>query len=115
MSYSTKNYMGPGGEEWVIGGKLTILPGAEISGLDGCECTPYVLPTADADTLGGVKVGSGLTITNGVLSADGVAPAANVPAVEVSGELSDVITTLNALLSALKTAGLVTADAGAPE
>ena len=30
----------------------------------------YTLPTASADTLGGVKVGSRLTITDGVLSAD---------------------------------------------
>lgn len=30
----------------------------------------YTLPTAAADTLGGVKVGSRLTITNGILSAD---------------------------------------------
>lgn len=29
----------------------------------------YVLPTASADTLGGVKVGSGLSIEDGVLSA----------------------------------------------
>lgn len=28
----------------------------------------YVLPTASADTLGGVKIGAGLTITEGVLS-----------------------------------------------
>lgn len=32
----------------------------------------YSLPTASANTLGGVKIGSGLTITNGVLSANGV-------------------------------------------
>jgi len=31
----------------------------------------YTLPTAAADTLGGVKVGSGLTITDGVLAASG--------------------------------------------
>lgn len=30
----------------------------------------YTLPTAAADTLGGIKVGANLTITNGVLSAD---------------------------------------------
>lgn len=38
--YATKNYMGPGGEEWVIGGKLTILPGAEVSGLVESGLTP---------------------------------------------------------------------------
>ena len=30
----------------------------------------YTLPTASSSTLGGIKVGSNLTITNGVLSAD---------------------------------------------
>ena len=33
--------------------------------------TPYVLPTASADTLGGVKVGNGLSIADGVLAANG--------------------------------------------
>ena len=33
--------------------------------------TKYTLPTASATTLGGVKVGSGLAISNGVLSATG--------------------------------------------
>lgn len=31
----------------------------------------YTLPTASADTLGGVKIGSGITITDGVISASG--------------------------------------------
>lgn len=37
----------------------------------GAGGSAYVLPTASADTLGGVKVGSGLSITDGVLSASG--------------------------------------------
>ena len=37
--------------------------------LNVTEPTPYTLPTASADTLGGVKVGTGLSITDGVLSA----------------------------------------------
>lgn len=39
---------------------------------------PYELPTASATTLGGVKVGSGLSITNGVLSATGGGTADSV-------------------------------------
>lgn len=31
----------------------------------------YILPTASADTIGGIKVGAGLSINNGVLSANG--------------------------------------------
>ena len=33
MSSSTKNYHAHGGNEWVIGGKLTFLPGASVEGL----------------------------------------------------------------------------------
>ena len=35
------------------------------------DLTDYTLPTASASTLGGVKVGAGLSINNGVLSANG--------------------------------------------
>ena len=38
----------------------------------------YELPTASADTLGGVKVGAGLAINNGVLSATGGGTADSV-------------------------------------
>ena len=38
----------------------------------------YTLPTASADTLGGVKVGAGLSINNGVLSATGGGTADSV-------------------------------------
>lgn len=48
--------------------------------LDGIEAgaTKYVLPTASADTLGGVKVGAGLAINEGVLSATGGGTADSV-------------------------------------
>lgn len=39
---------------------------AKLAGLEN-----YTLPTASADTLGGVKVGAGLVINNGMLSATG--------------------------------------------
>ena len=42
---------------------------AEKNKLDGLE--NYTLPAASADVLGGVKVGAGLTINQGVLSATG--------------------------------------------
>lgn len=38
----------------------------------------YILPTASTETLGGVKVGAGLSITNGVLSATGAGTADSV-------------------------------------
>jgi len=34
MSSNTKNYHAHGGNEWVVGGKLTFLPGAKVEGLD---------------------------------------------------------------------------------
>ena len=47
---------------------------------------PYTLPTASAETLGGVKVGTGLSIQDGVLSAQG---GANV--IKLYGEIEDNI------------------------
>lgn len=54
----------------------------------------YELPTASATTLGGVKVGSGLDITNGVLSATGggVADAVDWSKVQNKPEFADVAT-----------------------
>lgn len=53
--------------------------------VDGSDVTVYTLPTAAANTLGGVKVGSGLTITNGVLSKN--APTWS----EVTGKPEDLV------------------------
>lgn len=48
----------------------------------------YTLPTASATTLGGVKVGSGLAISNGVLSATGGGEADSVAWGNVTGKPS---------------------------
>lgn len=37
MSYNTKNYMEQGGEKWVVGGALEVLPGALVTGLPIAE------------------------------------------------------------------------------
>ena len=50
--------------------------------------TRYSLPTASATTLGGVKVGSGLAISNGVLSATGGREADSVAWGNVTGKPS---------------------------
>ena len=39
-SRSTKNYFAHGGNELVVGGKLTFLPGAEVEGADGLFAPP---------------------------------------------------------------------------
>ena len=44
---------------------------SEVSAIENKIPATYELPTASATTLGGVKVGSGLSITNGVLSTTG--------------------------------------------
>lgn len=35
MSSSTRNYQAHGGNEWIVGGKLTFLPGAVVEGAKG--------------------------------------------------------------------------------
>jgi hypothetical protein len=49
MSYNTKNYAAHGGNEWVVGGKLTILDGATVTGIAATA------EAASAEALGGVK------------------------------------------------------------
>jgi hypothetical protein len=101
-----KNYFEDGGDTLVIGGKLQVEEGAEVSGLPsgGGE---YTLPAATETTLGGVKVGAGLSITEeGVLSADGITPAQTQEECTAT-ELTDVVTAFNSLLAKLKAAGLM--------
>lgn len=101
-----KNYFDDGGDTLVIGGKLQVEEGAVVSGLPtgGGE---YTLPAATADTLGGVKIGTGLSITEeGVLSADGITPAQTQEDCTAT-EVADVVTAFNSLLAKLKAAGLM--------
>lgn len=37
MSYNSKNYMEQGGEKWIIGSTLEVLPGASVTGLPAAE------------------------------------------------------------------------------
>ena len=37
MGYNSKNYMEQGGEKWIIGGTLEVLPGASVTGLPAVE------------------------------------------------------------------------------
>ena len=57
MSYTTKNYAAHGGEEWVIGGKLTILEGAVVEGLNtGSGFTPAAnIPASTATTVAALR------------------------------------------------------------
>jgi len=114
-THNTKNFMAHGGNELVIGGKLTILPGAVVEGLDGGGGgSGYTLPAATASTLGGIKVGNGLSVTaEGVLSADGITPAAAQADSEAT-TIATLKTDFNALLAALRTAGLLAETTAEP-
>lgn len=109
MSYVGKNYFTDGGDTLIIGGTLAIEEGAEVTGLPSGGSS-YTLPTATDSTLGGVKVGSGLSISDGVLSATGITPAANQASLDAESVDAAIVTAFNSLLSALKTAGLMVAD-----
>ena len=47
MSESTRNFHAHGGNEWVVGGKLTFLPGATVEGAEGL----FDLPSASGEQL----------------------------------------------------------------
>ena len=105
MSYNTKNYTEQGGNVTHFGGKVVFEEGVEVEGL---SANP--LNKASADTLGGIKVGDGLSIdANGVLSADGITPAENQADSEAE-TVAELVDDLNALLDKLKAAGLMEAD-----
>ena len=80
--------------------------------------TKYTLPTATSDTLGGVKIGNGISINSGKISVaaatktvvGGVKMAENVAA-STASDVAGVVTSLNSVLSALKAAGIMEADA----
>ena len=82
MSQSSRNYHAHGGNEWVIGGKLTFLPGATIEGAEG---------------LFDMSAGTQVQIPN--------LPAGTATTVAALRE------EFNGLLSALKASGLMAPDA----
>ena len=86
MDHSTRNYHAHGGGEWVVGGKLTFLPGATVEGGEGLF--------GDA--------------------APGFVQMPNQPASEAT-TIAALKDSFNTLLAALKAAGLMTADAGGEE
>ena len=109
MSYNAKNYTEQGGETTHFGGKVVFEEGCEVEGLSADPLLP-----ATADTLGGVKVGDGLSIDeDGVLSADGIAPADNQEASEAD-TVAELAEDFNSLLSKLKEAGLMESDQDEP-
>ena len=62
MSQSSRNYHAHGGNEWVVGGKLTFLPGATLEGAEGLFDLPAGaqvrlpnIPSSDATTVAALR------------------------------------------------------------
>ena len=62
MNESTRNYHAHGGSEWVIGGKLTFLPGATVEGAENVLSLPSAaatvlpnIPASDASTIAALR------------------------------------------------------------
>lgn len=116
--YNTKNYTEQGGDVTHIGGKLIIEDGAEVEGLDG-RGGSYTLPTASADTLGGVKAAAKTTESVPVaVDTDGKLYVPTYPTIPKmdkqedcsSDEAADIKAAFNDLLSKLKSAGLMKSE-----
>lgn len=100
--YNTKNYMEQGGEKTVIGGTLEILDGASVTGMTTATIVDN-LTTDDATKALSAKQGKALkTLIDGKTAAN---QAASVEAA------SPTVAEFNALLTKLKAAGLMVADA----
>lgn len=119
MSYNVKNYTEQGGDKTVIGGTLEIREGASVTGLP----SDNTLTAATSAALGGVKAAEksdGDTVEAKIGSdnklyvpAYPVIPEAAVAANQAASESATVSALkddFNALLTKLKTAGLMAAD-----
>ena len=88
MENATRNFHAHGGNEWVVGGKLTFLPGATVEGADGLFDLPAAgesvlpcIPASEANTVAALRESFNQLLT--VMKAAGVmaSEAQNQPAV----------------------------------
>jgi len=81
----TRNFHAHGGNEWVIGGKLTFLPGAVVEGAEGLLDLPITgepvlpcIPASEATTVGQLRDGFNQLLTAmkdaGVMAAELLVP-----------------------------------------
>ena len=62
MDHTARNFHAHGGSEWVVGGKLTFLPGATVEGAEGLfdlprgeeRALPYI-PDSEAGTVAALR------------------------------------------------------------
>lgn len=130
---TTRNYHAHGGGEWVVGGKLTILDGATVTGIAATAAA------ASAESLGGIKAaakGAQETVeakigADGKLYVPAYPEAYTLPAAETTklggvmaatnqadsaaATVAELKADLNALLAKLKASGAMSSDAEAPE
>ena len=70
MNQTSRNYHAHGGNEWVIGGKLTFLPGATVEGAEGLFDLPAVgepvlpcIPASEVTTVSALREGFNQLLT----------------------------------------------------
>ncbi len=116
MGYNTLNYTEQGGAKTVIGGTLEIADGASVTGITTATLvndlttggTDKALTAEQGKTLK-TAIDGKYTAANATASTAGlVKMAANVP--QSAEAASPTTAEFNALLTALKAAGVVTAD-----
>ena len=112
----TKNYFKDGGDTLVIGGKLVVEEGAEVEGLDTGGSSD--IPVATKHDLGTVRIGTGLDITTSGTLSVGHATTSLYGGIKMlpyqantsAGSLTDLETEFNALLTALRAAGVMATE-----
>ena len=136
MSYNCKNYETDNGNQWVVGGTLTILEGATVEGMASATTAPATastlglvkvgtnidvsaqgsisVKTASASNKGVVQIGSGLAVNSGVVSLDAPDAGADVKGVVLQGVAvadaegdAPTAAEFKALLDSLRAAGII--------
>ncbi|GAB6170815.1 hypothetical protein JCM15765_02930 [Paradesulfitobacterium aromaticivorans] len=118
MSYNAKNYTEQGGEKTVIGGTLEIKEGASVTGLPSST-----ISLATEAAIGGVKAAAKTEMDTvpAKIGEDGKLYVPTYPSIEeipvlenqansTASDIAGLVTDFNALLSKLKSAGLMAAD-----
>ena len=104
--YATKSDLNSKQDTLVSGTNIKTINGQSVIGEGNIEIQQSELPIASADTLGGVKVGAGLSINpeSGVLSATGGGTADSVEWDNVLSKPDDIVNITERLASKLDTA-----------
>ena len=101
MSENTRNYHAHGGSEWVIGGKLTFLPGATVAGAEDIQYE-------SRDKTGGVVGAEGLFDLPRAVQCD-LSTLPYIPDSDATS-VAQLRDHFNQLLSAMRAAGIMAAE-----